>query len=127
MGKCTINTLINSDAIWTSEILVQAGHRYNTSIWCGSLASGAVQSTPVASTASMSLCLERRMPNDDTYTWRVVKTWAVTVQNAAAGEHPIENDEYTSLYPEPEDCFYRMGCKEGRYESGFLYVRVGTT
>ena len=128
MGKQTINTLVNSDAIWTSTVTVQAGHRYNTSIWAGSLASGAIQSTPTQSLASMSLCLERRMPNDDTYQWRVVKEWSVVSAAAAkATDHPTANEEYTSPYPEPEDCHYRMGCKETQYESGFLYIRVGTT
>jgi len=120
--KRSINTLVNSDAIWTSTILVQAGHRINACIWIGSLASAALITTPLLSTASMSLALQRRLPGDSEYQWRDVKQWSVILTQALTA-----NAEYMTPDPEPETTEVRMGCKEGSYESGTVYVRVGTT
>ena len=119
----TLNTLIASSPVWTSTLIIQGQQRVNMSIYLGSMCSGvATYSTPVNSTFSGVVTLQRQLPGDGEYTWRDVEEWSVVATDGLDG-----NKELVTTVPEPETCQYRAGVKEGDYYSvGFCYVRIGT-
>ena len=132
----TINTLINSDPIFTSTIRVQAGHRVNIGVFVGNSLDCITE--PVNSLASMSLVLQRKMMNDtlDSATaswdtdgignlgWRDVEAWSILQADGFGASFELITDK-----DEPETCYYRMGTRAGMYSGGVgsLYVRLGTT
>jgi len=136
--KYTEQTLINSAPHFTSLIRVQAGHRINIGVFVGnSLDFLAADSGAVNSTASMSLTLQRKMPGDvigasvaswDTAGigpggWRDVESWSLLAADGYDASFEIITDK-----DEPESgTMYRIGTKIDAWESGSVYVRLGTS
>jgi len=138
MNKYTINTKLNSSPQWTSVLPVQAGHHVNVCILLAN--SLDFVSTPVNSTLSGILTLQRKLMGD-TFSadatgdaldvgdvgWRDVSNWSITAADGYGG-----SSENITASPEPENCFYRLGFKEGdNYGLGVAndscYVRLGTS
>ena len=114
----TINTPVASDVVFTSAINVQGHQRINVSIRPGT----SLVTDPTLSVVSATFTLQRQLPGDPTDVWRGVQDWAVTNADGLEGEI-----EVITTSPEPETAQYRLGVKEGNYDSGAAWVRLGTS
>ena len=96
--------VIDSNGTWTDPWYVEKGTRINVSIG------------DYNATTDMTLILQRKLPGDSN--WRDVKDWDVTGSS--------EDKEYITAYPEPEGCWYRIGCNAASdYTSGNCTCRIG--
>lgn len=119
MAKKTINTLIASSPVFTSELVVQGHQRVNVSIRPGASAETLIQD-PVNSTVSAIFTLQRKLPGDDI--WRAVQDWSVVAADGLDAE-----TEVITSNPEPETASYRLGTEAGDYFAGGAFVRLGTS
>ena len=96
--------VIDGNGTWTDPWYVEKGTRINVSIG------------DYNATTDMTLILQRKLPGDSN--WRDVKDWDVTGSS--------EDKEYITAYPEPEGCWYRIGCNAASdYTSGNCTCRIG--
>ncbi len=96
--------VIDGNGTWTDPWYVEKGTRINVSIG------------DYNATTDMTLILQRKLPGDSN--WRDVKNWDVTGSS--------EDKEYITAYPEPEGCYYRIGCDAASdYTSGNCTCRIG--
>ena len=96
--------VIDGNGTWTDPWYVEKGTRINVSIG------------DYNATTDMTLILQRKLPGDSN--WRDVKDWDVTGSS--------EDKEYITAYPEPEGCYYRIGCDAvSDYTSGNCTCRIG--
>jgi len=97
--------VIDGNGTWTDPWYAEKGSRINVSI------------EDYNATTSMTITLQRRLPGDTSW-GRDVKTWDVTGSSADVEE--------TTAYPEPEGCYYRIGCNAASdYASGNCTCRIG--
>jgi len=100
-----VTATIDGNGTWTDEIMVPKGERLNISIG------------DYNATTDMTVTLQRKLPGDSDW-GRDVETWDVTGSSA-----DVEN---ITAYPEPEYCWYRIGCDAAAdYTSGSADVRLG--
>ena len=97
--------VIDSNGTWTDPWYVEKGSRINVSIG------------DYNATTDMTITLQRKLPGDSDWN-RDVETWDVTGSSA-----DVEN---ITAYPEPEGCYYRIGCDAASdYTSGNCTCRIG--
>jgi len=68
-------------------------------------------------TGTMTIRLDRRFRDTGDSGWGEVDHWNVT--------SGMDDKEYISDSPEPEDVWYRIGCPVGDYTSGNATIRMG--
>jgi hypothetical protein len=115
---------INSDAMFTSWLVVQGHQQMNIGRIVGSLVS--YPSTPNISAFSGTITLQRRVAEDvEDNIIRDVNKWAIT----AAESFDANQEDVTDLTPETLE--YRIGVKSGEGDnsapSGILNLRLGTS
>ena len=115
----TINTLIASSPVFTSELVVQGHQHVNVSIRPGASAGELIQD-PVNSTVSAIFTLQRKLPGDEI--WRSVQDWSVVTADGLDAEI-----EVITSNPEPETVLYQLGTIEDDYFAGAAFVRLGTS
>ena len=120
--KFTQNTSCGASGVWTSTLFVQAHQRLNVGIAIGSVEANL--STPVISTFSGIITLQRNLPNDPDGFWRDVEEWSILAADALDGA-----SENITVNGEPESCQYRLGIKDtsADYYTNFVTVRLGTS
>lgn len=103
-----VTKTIDSNGTWTDEVMVPKGGVLNVSIDPNGV---------------MTLTLQRWLPGDakagsvHTYS-RNAETWTIAASD--------EDKEYITAHPEPEYCYYRLGCNaSSEYSSGDAAVRLG--
>jgi len=100
-----ISKVIDGSNTWTSLWYAEKGSRINVSIG------------DCSGDADMTITLQRRLPGDSSW-GRDVDSWDITGTS--------KDKEYITAYPEPEGCWYRIGCDEaGDYTSGSCTCRIG--
>ena len=99
---------IDSNGTWTDEIMVPKGDNLSVSIDPNGV---------------MTLTLQKWLPGDavsgGTHVFeRNAETWDIIASD--------EDKEYITAHPEPEYCYYRLGCNAtADYGSGDAAVRLG--
>lgn len=119
MPDRTLNTLIASSPVFTSELVVQGHQRVNVSIRPG-VSAGALIQDPVNSTVSAIFTLRRKLPGDDI--WRAVQEWSVVAADGLDAEI-----EVITSNEEAETVQYQLGTIEDDYFAGGAFVRLGTS
>ena len=100
-----VSSVIDGSGTWTNIWYVEKGARLNVSIG------------NCSSDADLTITLQRRLPGDSNW-GRDVDSWNMTGTS--------EDKEYITAHPEPEGCWYRIGCDEADdYTSGSCTCRIG--
>jgi len=136
-GGKAVQRALDSDNVFTSILTVLPFQRVNVGILVGSIISDIISAgaglsasvvlgaaiSAVFSTASMSITLQRQMREEmGTDFWRDVDAWSITFAEGEAA-----SSENISDKSEPEIANYRLGTKEGGYETGLALIRLGTS
>jgi hypothetical protein len=97
--------VISGNDTWTDEIPVFAGNRINVTL------------TPDNATTAR-IRLQSKLHGESSF-GHTQKTWSLSAETAETN--------YITIYPEPENAKYRLGCNATSFTSGNGTLRIGTS